>query len=43
MLPNPAELQGEYAKLQEQKEALYDDYGKLKKQVKGCDYQGEYR
>ena len=36
-LPNLAELQGEYAKLQEQKEALYADYGKLKKQVKEYD------
>ena len=33
-LPNVAALQAEYAKLQEQKEALYADYGKLKKQVK---------
>ena len=29
--------QGEYAKLQAQKEALYADYGKLKKQVKEYD------
>ena len=36
-LPNLAELQGEYAKLQEQKEALYADYGKLKKQAKEYD------
>lgn len=36
-LPNLAELQGEYSKLQEQKEALYADYGKLKKQVKEYD------
>ena len=36
-LPNVAALQGEYAKLQEQKEALYADYGKLKKQVKEYD------
>ena len=36
-LPNLAELQGEYTKLQEQKEALYADYGKLKKQVKEYD------
>ena len=35
-LPNVAALQAEYAKLQEQREALYADYGKLKKQV------GEY-
>lgn len=35
-LPNAAALQAEYEKLQEQKEALYADYGKLKKQV------GEY-
>lgn len=33
-LPNVAALQSEYAKLQEQKETLYSDYGKLKKQVK---------
>ena len=33
-LPNVAALQAEYAKLQEQKEALYANYGKLKKQVK---------
>lgn len=36
-LPNVAALQGEYAKLQEQKKALYADYGKLKKQVKEYD------
>ena len=36
-LPNVAVLQAEYAKLQEQKEALYADYGKLKKQVKEYD------
>ena len=35
-LPNVATLQADYAKLQEQREALYADYGKLKKQV------GEY-
>ena len=35
-LPSVAALQDEYAKLQEQREALYADYGKLKKQV------GEY-
>ena len=35
-LPNVAALQAEYEKLQEQREALYADYGKLKKQV------GEY-
>ena len=35
-LPSVAALQSEYAKLQEQREALYADYGKLKKQV------GEY-
>ena len=35
-LPSVAALQAEYAKLQEQREALYADYGKLKKQV------GEY-
>ena len=33
-LPNLAALQTEYEKLQEQKEALRADYGKLKKQVK---------
>lgn len=33
-LPSVATLQVEYAKLQEQKEALYAYYGKLKKQVK---------
>lgn len=33
-LPNVAALQAEHATLQEQKEALYSDYGKLKKQVK---------
>jgi FtsZ-binding cell division protein ZapB len=36
-LPNVAALQSEYEKLQEQKEALYDDYNKLKKQVKNYD------
>ncbi|MDD4405442.1 MAG: relaxase/mobilization nuclease domain-containing protein [Parabacteroides sp.] len=36
-LPNVAALQAEYAKLQEQKETLYADYGKLKKQVKEYD------
>lgn len=35
-LPNIAALQADYAKFQEQREALYADYGKLKKQV------GEY-
>jgi len=35
-LPNVTALQAEYEKLQEQKEALYADYSKLKKQV------GEY-
>ena len=35
-LPNVAALQAEYGKLQEQRETLYDVYGKLKKQV------GEY-
>lgn len=33
-LPSVAALQTEYGKLQEQKERLYADYGKLKKQVK---------
>ena len=35
--PSVAVLQGEYEKLQAQKEALYADYGKLKKQVKEYD------
>ena len=33
-LPNAAALQAEYAALVEQKEALYADYGKLKRKVK---------
>ena len=36
-LPNVAALQAEYTALQEQKETLYADYGKLKKQVKEYD------
>ena len=36
-LPNLAELQEEYGKLQAQKEVLSADYGKLKKQVKEYD------
>ena len=36
-LPNLAALQAEYEMLQTQKEALYADYGKLKKQVKEYD------
>ena len=36
-LPNLTLLQAEYEQLQEQKEALYADYGKLKKQVKEYD------
>ena len=36
-LPNLAALQTEYEKLQEQKEALRADYGKLKKQVREDD------
>ena len=36
-LPNLAELQGEYTKLQAQKEALSADYGGLKKQVREYD------
>ena len=36
-LPNLVALQSEYEKLQEQKEALYADYGRLKKQVKEYD------
>lgn len=33
-LPDPAVMQAEYSKLQQQKDALYADYDKLKKQVK---------
>ena len=36
-LPSVAALQAEYEKLQGQKEALYTDYGKLKKQVREYD------
>ena len=36
-LPNVAALQAEYAALGEQKEKLYADYGRLKKQVKEYD------
>ena len=36
-LPNVTALQAEYAKLQEQKETLCADYGRLKKQVKEYD------
>ena len=36
-LPNLTSLQAEYEQLQAQKEALYADYGKLKKQVKEYD------
>ena len=36
-LPNPATLQKEYEALQAQKEALYTDYGKLKKKVREYD------
>ena len=36
-LPDIVALQAEYAKLQERKEALYADYGKLKKQVREYD------
>ena len=36
-LPNLAALQSEYEALQAQKEALYADYGKLKKQVREYD------
>ena len=36
-LPNITLLQAEYEQLQAQKEALYADYGKLKKQVKEYD------
>ena len=35
--PNLAAMQEEYGKLQAQKEALYSDYGKLKKKVKEYD------
>ena len=34
---NVAALQTEYEKLQQQKEALYADYGKIKKQVREYD------
>ena len=36
-LPNLAALQSEYETLQAQKEALYTDYGKLKKKVREYD------
>ena len=36
-LPNITSLQAEYGQLQAQKETLYADYGKLKKQVKEYD------
>ena len=36
-LPNLAALQADYEKLQAQKEALYADYGKLKKKVREYD------
>ncbi len=36
-LPNPAALQSEYEALQAQKEALYAEYGKLKKKVREYD------
>ena len=36
-LPNLAALQSEYEALQAQKEALYSDYGKLKKKVREYD------
>ena len=36
-LPNLTSLQAEYEQLQRQKETLYTDYGKLKKQVKEYD------
>ena len=36
-LPNVATLQAEYSRLTKEKEALYADYGKLKKQVKEYD------
>lgn len=36
-LPNVAALQAEYDKLRQQKEALYAEYGKIKKQVREYD------
>ena len=42
-LPNLAALQAEYEKLQEQKEALRADYGKLKKQVREYDVSPTFR
>lgn len=36
-LPNPNTLRAEYAKLTEEKDRLYQEYGKLKKQVKQLD------
>ena len=36
-LPNIATLQAEYEKLRQQKEALYAEYGKIKKQIKEYD------
>ena len=36
-LPNVTALQSQYGKLLHQKEALYSDYGKIKKQVKEYD------
>ena len=43
-LPNLAAMQEEYGKLQAQKEALYADYGKLKKTGQGIRrYQAEHR
>ena len=36
-LPNLTALQSEYEALQAQKEALYADYGRLKKQVREYD------
>lgn len=36
-LPSVAALQAKYAKLTEQKETLYAEYGKLRKQVKEYD------
>ena len=40
-LPNLAALQSEYEALQAQKEALYADYGKLKKKVREYDISEE--
>lgn len=36
-LPNPDALRAEYSKLTKEKDRLYQEYGKLKKQVKQLD------